>query len=276
MSRERVLELEAGDARLTVHPDRGGRVGSLRVGGVELLQSQPAPNALLWGSYPMAPWAGRVRGATFEFDGVRHRLPIDAPPHALHGTVHDAEWEVVDAGRDHCELRCRLDRTGGWTLGGVAHQHVVLDVTGVTFVLSVAATTDRMPAVMGWHPCFTPPLGVDLHFSRMYERDDEGIATARCSTPLPLPWEGAVCDDCFTEPLPPLTLHYPGLDLRITSDCDHWVVFDGAATALCVEPQSGPPDAFNLGTAAILEPGDLLQRTMRWHWTTPGAPPTGR
>ena len=276
MSRERVLELEAGDARLTVHPDRGGRVGSLEVGGVELLQSQPAQNSLLWGSYPMAPWAGRVRGGTFEFDDVRHRLPIDAPPHALHGTVHDTAWEVVDAGRDHCEMRCRLDLTAGWALGGVAHQHIVLDTTGITFVLSVAATTDRMPAVVGWHPCFAPPESVDLRFTTMCERDDEGIATTRSRTPDPLPWPGTVCDDCFTAPLGTPTLRYPSLDLRIDSDCDHWVVFDGAPDALCVEPQSAPPDAFNLGSATVLEPGDLLQRTMRWSWTARTAPPTSR
>lgn len=276
MIRERVLELEAGEARLTVHPDRGGRVGSLEVAGTELLQPHPAPNSLLWGSYPMAPWAGRVRRGTFTVDDAVHRLPIDAPPHALHGTVHDTVWEVVDAGRDHCELRCPLDRTGGWALGGIAHQHIVLEPDAVTFVLTVAATTDRMPAVVGWHPCFAPPDAVDLRFAAMYLRDDEGIATSRLRTPDPLPWPGTVCDDCFTGPLAPLVLHYPTLDLRIDSDCDHWVIFDGAPDAVCVEPQSGPPDAFNLGSAAVLEPGDLLQRTMRWGWSAPVVPPTSR
>lgn len=276
MSRERVLELEAGDARLTVHPDRGGRVGSLEVGGAELLQPHPTPNSLLWGSYPMAPWAGRVRRGAFRFDGTDHSLTIDAPPHALHGTVHDTEWEVLDAGRDHCELRCPLDRTGNWALGGIAHQHIVLDPAGVTFVLTVAATSDRMPAVVGWHPCFAPPTTVDLRFGRMFERDDEGITSTHHRVPAPLPWPGTVCDDCFITPLAPLTLHFTTLSLRIDSDCDHWVVFDGAHDALCVEPQSAPPDAFNLRSATVLEPGDLLQRTMRWSWTARTAPPTSR
>lgn len=276
MSRERVLELEAGEMALTVHPDRGGRLGSLEIDGEHVLQRHPSPNSLLWGCYPMAPWAGRVRRGRFAVDGTTHRLAIDAPPHALHGTVHDTEWEVVDAGRNHCELRCRLDRTGNWALGGIAHQHIVLDPDGVTLLLSVTATSDRMPAVVGWHPCFTPPRSADLHFAAMYERDDEGIAVDRRRRPDPLPWQGTTCDDCFTQPLVAPTLHYPRFDLRIDSDCDHWVVFDGAADALCVEPQSGPPDAFNLGTATMLEPGDLLQRTMRITRTAPGAPPASR
>ena len=35
----------------------------------------------------------------------------------------------------------------------------------------------------------------------------------------------------------------------------------------CVEPQSGPPDAFNIGGATRLEPGDLLQRHMSIRWS---------
>jgi len=36
-----------------------------------------------------------------------------------------------------------------------------------------------------------------------------------------------------------------------------------------VEPQSGPPDAFNIGGATRLEPGAILQRTMTLTWARP-------
>ncbi|MEY4176348.1 MAG: hypothetical protein RI900_3513, partial [Actinomycetota bacterium] len=45
-----------------------------------------------------------------------------------------------------------------------------------------------------------------------------------------------------------------------------WVVYDEQPGLLCVEPQSGPPDAFNIGGATRLEPGELLQRTMTIGW----------
>ncbi|MDO8392540.1 MAG: aldose epimerase [Actinomycetota bacterium] len=252
-----MIELEAGDARLTVHPLDGGRLGRLRVGSRDLLQHHPSRGAMGWGSFPMAPWAGRVREGRFTFDDRPYRLPINLAPHAIHGTTFTAEWEVLDAGRDHCELQCRLD----WPFGGTAHQHIHLHEQGVTCVLTVYATALAMPAVVGWHPCFVKPPDADLEFTHMYRRDLDHMAVPVLIEPAPHPW-----DDCFTGPRGPLRLRYPGLTLTVASDCDHWVVFDGLDDALCVEPQSGPPDAFTIGGATRLQPGDLLQRRMTFHW----------
>ncbi len=253
---EPTIELECGDASVTVHPAEGGRLGHLVVGGRPLLRTDRSRGPMLWGCYPMAPWAGRVREGRFSFDGRDHRLAINLAPHAIHGTVFDAQWEVLDAGRDYCALQAPL----GWPFGGTAHQHVHLHEEGITCVLTVYAT-ERMPAVVGWHPCFHTPATADLEFGRMYRRDEAGITVADQVAPKPHPW-----DDCFTEPLAPLRLHYPDLTLTVASDCDHWVVYDELADTLCVEPQSGPPDAFTIGGATVVEPGEMLQRHMTFHW----------
>jgi aldose 1-epimerase len=61
-------------------------------------------------------------------------------------------------------------------------------------------------------------------------------------------------------------LTWPGaLELVIASSCDHWVVYDEPADAVCVEPQTGPPDALNLGPA-VVEPERPLVATMEWRW----------
>ena len=52
---------------------------------------------MLWGCYPMAPWAGRLREAA-SFGGRTYQLPIDAAPHATHGTVYRRAWRVDDDG----------------------------------------------------------------------------------------------------------------------------------------------------------------------------------
>jgi aldose 1-epimerase len=44
------------------------------------------------------------------------------------------------------------------------------------------------------------------------------------------------------------------------------VVYDLPAYATCVEPQTAPPDAFNIGGATWLEPGQELRRTMSLNW----------
>lgn len=252
-----MIELEAGDAFVTIAPTEGGRIAQIEVGELALLKDDRTAGPLLWGCYPMAPWAGRVRNGRFEFDDCVRRLPINLEPHAIHGTTFTKDWQVVDAGRDYCEMRCDLT----WQFGGTAHQHLRLDEHGLACMLSVYAVQQPMPAVIGWHPCFLKPLQADLEFELMYRRDDSSVAVPELVPPKPHPW-----DDCFVRPTPPLRLHYPGLTLTITSDCDHWVVYDEPDDVTCVEPQSGPPDAFTIGGAVRLEPGELLQRHMALRW----------
>jgi aldose 1-epimerase len=252
-----MIELEAGDARVEVAVTDGGRLRQITVAGVGLLHDHPSGGPLTWGSYPMAPWAGRVRDGKFRFDHLEVQLPLNLPPHAIHGTTFSRPWTVVDAGRDYCELECELE----WQFGGRAHQHLLLSEDALTCVLGVLATSSPMPAVIGWHPCFRTPEGAELEFGHMHARDAHHMATAELVAPKQRPW-----DDCFVQPLAPLRLHHPGLTVTVDSDCSHWVVYDEQAHLLCVEPQSGPPDAFNIGGAARLEPGELLQRTMTIGW----------
>jgi aldose 1-epimerase len=85
----------------------------------------------------------------------------------------------------------------------------------------------------------------------MYERDDEWI-TIDSLVDVPVrPW-----DDCFLN-TEPVGLTIGGVDLTMTSGCDHWVVFDMREHATCVEPQTAPPDAFNIRPTR-LEPGETL------------------
>ena len=56
-----VVELRAGDARVTVDVSAGGRLGQIEVGGQPLLWASPAAPSIGWGSYPMAPWVGPMK-----------------------------------------------------------------------------------------------------------------------------------------------------------------------------------------------------------------------
>ena len=254
----RMIELVVGDALMTVHPDEGGRIGALRVRGHELLNDDPSAAPFTWGCYPMVPWAGRVRRGRFAFDGHHYQMPANMPPHAIHGTGFTSRWEVLDAGLDYCDPATDLP----WAFGGRATQHLQLDEHGLAAVLSVYATAHPMPAVIGWHPCFRKPVATQLQFGRMYPRDDDYLPLTQLVPAPPPPW-----DDCFIEPLAPLQLQFPTMTVTIDSDCDHWVVYDMPDDITCVEPQSGPPDAFNIGGATRLEPGDLLQRHMSIRWS---------
>lgn len=254
-----MIQLHAGDAVAEMSPLDGGRVSRLAVDGFDLLVTGTASDSpLTWGSYPMVPWAGRLQYGRFGFEGRTVEVPIDMAPHAIHGTGYTSPWDVVDQGLDHAELTCRLT----WSLGGIAHQHVQLTPGALVCVLSVVAEHDAMPVTIGWHPWFVKPVTDRLHFTSHYVCDDEQIPTGELAPPPERPW-----DTCFLGPEPPLELAYAGgLRVRVESDCDHWVAYDRPLHATCVEPQSGPPNAQNMGLAAILAPGEMLQRTMTISW----------
>lgn len=241
---------------VTVDAVNGGRLAALEVAGQQLLIGhKPEHGPMHWGSYPMVPWAGRVRHGRFTFDGRQYDLPLDMPPHAIHGTAYRRPWHVDAVAYDEMAMSCDL----AWELGGRAWQRIAVADTAVTCVLGVVAGDRAMPAEIGWHPWFTKPLALRFRPDAMYARDDEGIPTGELVRPSAGPW-----DDCFVN-TEPVELRYADLTVTVTSDCDHWVVFDEPPHATCVEPQSGPPDAFNLNPS-VLEPGGQLVRAMRISW----------
>ena len=56
----------------------------------------------------------------------------------------------------------------------------------------------------------------------------------------------------------------------MTSTCDHVVLYDQPRHAICVEPQTGPPDALNhLERATLVRRGRPLVAEMSLTWSTP-------
>ncbi|HEX9259915.1 MAG TPA: hypothetical protein VF855_10300 [Acidimicrobiales bacterium] len=250
-----MLELQTTDAAVSISPADGGRLASLRVGGRELLISEPDPNPMLWGCFPMVPWAGRVRHGRFEFDDVIYELPLGMPPHAIHGTTYTRPWALDTDGS------LLIDLGPDWPFGGHAKQHFSLEPGRLTCTIEVHAGSRPMPAQAGWHPWFRRPVELTFAAGAMYARDDEGIPTGQLVDAPDGPW-----DDCFTQVLSPPQLTWPdGPTLTISSTCDHWVVFDELAWGLCVEPQTGPPDGFTLHPR-LIEPGRPLVATMTFTW----------
>jgi aldose 1-epimerase len=254
------LVLEAGDVRATIRPDQGGRVSSLVIGGPEVIVTGD-PDPMRWGCYPMAPFAGRIRHGRFAFAGVEHALPLGMPPHAIHGVVWDRPWRV-----DGPET-LSIDLDDRWPFRGRLTQRLALEPDGMRFELELEVD-DRMPATIGWHPWFRrhlvdgdPSVVVELDADEMLVRDAEGIPTGERIAPPPGPW-----DDAFTGVHGEPALTWPGrLRLRLASTCPWWTAYTEPANAVCVEPQSGPPNAVN-GTPEVVEPGRPLVHTMRWRW----------
>ena len=89
-----MILLTAGAAQVVIDPAHGGRIERLSVAGLDVLVP-PEGHERNYGAFPMAPWAGRVRHGRFIHDGTEHQLPLNKPPHAIHGTARDQRWNEI-------------------------------------------------------------------------------------------------------------------------------------------------------------------------------------
>jgi aldose 1-epimerase len=104
----------------------------------------------------------------------------------------------------------------------------------------------------------------------MLRRGVDGLPTGELVAPGPGPW-----DDAFTGLRAAPVVRWPGaLELALRSDARWWVVFTERANAVCVEPQTGPPNGLATGEFDVIEPGRPLVANLRLEWrllrATPG------
>ncbi|MFF9147821.1 aldose epimerase family protein [Streptomyces sp. NPDC055051] len=257
-----LTRLTAGDAELTINPEHGGRIESLRIAGTEVLKQGER-----YGSFPMVPWCGRTRNGLFRDGATTHRLPLNADPHAIHGTVRDQPWTVARTTATEAVLTCELGDP--WPYKGRVTQVLELADDRLTLRFGVEAYDDSFPAQAGWHPWFLRNLGrggedVRVGFTPDWqeERGDDHLPTGRRIGPTPGPW-----DDCFGMPAGvDVALTWPGeLELRVTSRAEWVVIYDEPEDAVCVEPQSGPPNGLNTHPR-LVTPIDPLEVESVWAW----------
>ncbi|MET9108443.1 aldose 1-epimerase [Streptomyces zhihengii] len=259
-SSEESVRLAAGDVELTVHPQNGCRIASLRVGGTELLRQGEK-----YGAFPMVPWCGRTRDGRFRNGDVVHRLPLNAPPHAIHGTGRDTAWRTAAAGKSDAAFT--YDLAEPWPYAGRVTQTFTLTDDALTVALGVETAETSFPAQAGWHPWFLRNIGgedVRIAFTPEWqeERGDDHLPTGRRIPPEPGPW-----DDCFGMPAGvDVTLTWPEqLELTVASRTPWVVVYDEQDEAVCVEPQSGPPDGLNTHPRLVTLV-DPLEIATTWTW----------
>ncbi|MFD5036031.1 aldose 1-epimerase [Streptomyces sp. NPDC058377] len=252
--------LTAGDVELTVDPVHGCRISSLRIGGTELLRQGER-----YGCFPMVPWCGRTENGLFRNGGEPHQLPLNSPPHAIHGTGRDTSWSP--ARQSDSEAAFFYDLADPWPYEGRVTQSFELTEDSLTLSLGIETYADSFPAQAGWHPWFLRNLGgqdarIAFDAAWQEERGDDHLPTGRRIDPRPGPW-----DDCFGMP--------DGVDVKLTwpeqleltvRSRDEWVViYDEQAEAVCVEPQSGPPNGLNT-TPRLVTPIEPLEITSTWSW----------
>ena len=260
-----------GNGTTAVVDTDGGRLASLQIDGKEVLVTE-GEKPTRWGAFPMVPWCGRLDQGRLRWFDELFQYPITTAPHANHGFVHTQPWRVANLGPTVINLVTELNDP--WTFGGQVRQRFELTEQSLTVDLRIEATSYMMPAMLGWHPWFRRQLEtgesaiLSAEPGKQYKVDETLIPTGQLIAPEPQPW-----DACFTGLRRPPSISWEGaVELRVSSSFDYWVFYTEPQHALCVEPQSGPPNQLNL-QPHILQPGQRLSGWMAYHWNVP---PTSR
>ncbi|NGO81851.1 aldose 1-epimerase [Streptomyces sp. YC504] len=256
------IRLVAGGTELTVQGGNGCRIGSLRIDGTEVLRQGDH-----YGSFPMVPWCGRTENGRFLSGGESYQLPITDPPHAIHGTVRDVPWRLARSSAN--EAAFTYDLTEPWPWNGRVTQLFELSEDSVTITMGIETYGDSFPAQIGWHPWFKRHLReggaearIDFDAAWQEERGENYLPTGKRIDPRPSPW-----DDCFGMPdgVDVTVTWADELELRVQSREQWVVIFDHQQEAVCVEPQTGPPNGLNTHPR-LVTPIDPLEASTTWSW----------
>ena len=235
--------IDDAEFQIAIDLDQGGRIASLKWRDMEFALPFRGESHT-WGWYAMAPWAGRVRdGIIRNLDGKEFQLPttID-PPHALHGFGFTSSWQEIGPGRALLHLPSPYG-------GATVEQNIEVLDDALRWSLEYEPGDCELPAWLGFHPWFPRELArggsaeIEFAAETMLLRDSDGLPTGKSSSPGAQPW-----DDAFTQIRGvPAVVWEDVARIDIESDAPWWVVYTEDADAVCIEPQTAPPDAANLG-----------------------------
>ena len=117
------------------------------------------------------PFPNRIRDGRFTFGGKDYQLPLNKPPHAIHGFAIEADWEVVAHGVDdsgaHVVGRFQISRQSPgsracWPADAILELRYTL--AGRRLTLDVTVTNPSagpLPYGFGVHSYFRLPLEAD-------------------------------------------------------------------------------------------------------------------
>ncbi len=283
-----LVDLASGRTRVRIAPAYGGRLAQIEVRPravwLPLLIEPGSPPAQCdpysWGSFVMAPWPNRVARGRFTFDERAVQLPTGDDGHALHGMGAASAWQVDALDAASCVLTLKFG--DAWPFGGHAVQRIAVFDDGLTQVIELHANETAYPAGCGWHPCFRREVGgagaprVMVDADQRYELRELiptgtllDVAGERDLRAFPLAGDRRL-DDCYAG-VRGMRIAWGELDLRMSSP--GYAQVYTPPQAICPEPQTCAPDAFNLSGRGIdagmrvVAPGAPLITATTWRWS---------
>ena len=287
-----MIELRAGILSLGLVPEMGGSVAHFRVGRTDLMRplsddDRVRGDVLGTAMFPMVPYANRIAGNQFSFDGTVWHVQANNSPERfnVHGTGWRVPWRAERTRPDETWLTLDHEAVPDpYSYSAIQHFKLTPEELTVTMTLTNRGSRS-MPFGFGLHPWFERDEDTTMMFraERFWLEGPDGVATEPVTLPRELD---------FAEPrrLPPTwrnngyggwdgvaEIGFParGMGLRITADpvfAQLMLYADPAKPFFCLEPQTNAPCAFNriglveeaaLGVI-VLRPGESAEGTVRF------------
>ena len=273
-SNDSQVEIRIGQQQLVFDTALAGRAISWKYQGIELLGASGA-DPVEFGFYPMLPWAGRLADNSVSVNPVNGELikqEINYQGWAIHGLSFDnplTSWSVQTD--EHSTTFLGVQRISGWMVDLEATFTWRIDEHSLETTIEVKPIKDVVSrVVVGWHPWFRKSLGSG--FPAVLKIDNAHLLTKVDSLPT---GELVVCDDtlgpfddALIVPSKTAVIEWPkALQLRITNSHEWFVIYDGNKDLICVEPQTGAPNALNgafSDSALLCSRSEPARMTTRW------------
>ena len=289
------VEISAADQLVGVDVIGGG-LRSYSVAGQELLDGySPGQPSTSGRGQVLIPWPNRLQDGAYEFDGLRHQLPLTEPErgNAIHGLVRQESWTVGESRPERVVLEHVLRPRPGYPFS--LSLAIAYSLSGSGLKVTTTATnigSEAAPYGSGQHPYLTlgtavvDPLVLCAPGGTVLIVDERGIPRAK--EPVhgtefdfrrPREIGATTLDHAFTDlergmdGLARVELRDPksraGVSLWVDASYRYLQLFTGdrlpdvQRRSIAVEPMTCPPNAFRSGEDLIrLEPGQSV--TSAW------------
>ncbi len=287
-----MIELRDGQVSVGLVPEIGGSIAFLRIGGRDVMRplsgADAAAGAVLGvASFPMIPFANRIDGNRFTFEGKTFEVAPNngAEPFNVHGSGWQSAWTVAKV--DGASAVLTLDHAAGPRDPFAYHATQAYSFDRGALVLTttiINRSAERLPFGFGHHPWFPRDADTILRFRArdFWLEGPLGIVGDRISIPpeldfsagrgLPGGWRNNDYGGWDGHAL--LTFPSRGVGLAIAADpvFGHLMFYaDPKRDVFCLEPQTNLSCGFNrLGTDGgdlgiiALSPGEAAVGTIRF------------
>jgi aldose 1-epimerase len=285
------IALRAGRLAVDLVPAIGGSIAAFQLDGIDVmrrLSDADRSNGSVLGvaSFPMIPFANRVGGNAFNFDGRRYEFEANNPPeiYHVHGTAWQRAWTAKQTKQSKALLTLEVADPANYSYR--ASQHFDLYEDALILRTSVTnAGTRPMPFGFGHHPWFIRDADTVIQFRShsFHLTEPEYMVGERIKLPDELSYD-------LPGPLPDrfrcsdyggwdgnATISFPTRGVGLTMQADpiykHLFLFaDPSRAVFCIEPQTNAACAFNRAGGftdpeeglIILVPGQTVAANLRF------------